>query len=65
MIEGTLYIYFEGFEISIPLFELYKQGEKEETEEKTFQRGIEYLEMKKVPYRTFSQTEKIVYEILV
>jgi hypothetical protein len=62
--EGTLYIYFDSFEISIPLMELYKEGEIEDTEKNTYLRGLKRLEEKKVPYSLFEGFTEEIYEVL-
>lgn len=59
---GTIYIFFEEFEIGIGLFYLFDEGEQP-TAEEVFKRGLDHLEKKNVPYQTFAGYDNITYEI--
>lgn len=49
--EGTIYLYFEGFEIGIALQELNLQENTKDNEVK--QAAIKHLDKLGVPFRTF------------
>jgi hypothetical protein len=48
-----VYINFEGFAISIYVFELYEEGEPEGTRDEVYERGLAYLVKKGIPFTTF------------
>jgi hypothetical protein len=61
---GTIYIYFEGFEIGIGLHYLTDKDEHVENDV-LFKRALKYLDEKSIPYRDFAGYENLVYEILM